>query len=131
LSATQPFSIVIRLADVSIPRSELEAALNLVLDRYETDPGRETSYAQIYIDEEADYWAAAHRTMLPLKDKLQTLTSARSIGALVLDAALPFRNNLVAVSTVVPSALARLAGQIGIDIEISIYLTQSADLADH
>jgi len=51
---------VIRLADVSIPRSELEAALNLVLDRYETDPGRETNYAQINIDEEADCWAAAY-----------------------------------------------------------------------
>jgi len=131
LSATQPFSIVIRLADVSIPRSELEAALNLVLDRYEIDPGGKTNYAQINIDEEADSWAAAYRVMLPLKDRLQALSSAGSIGALSLDAALPFRDNLIAVSTVVPSPLAQLAGQIGIDIEISIYLTQSPDLEYH
>jgi len=69
--------------------------------------------------------------MLPLKDKLRALSSAGSIGALSLDAALPFRDNLVAVSTVIPSPLAELAGQIGIDIEISIYLTQSADLVLH
>jgi len=131
LSAIQPFSIVIRLADVAIPRSELEAALNLVLDRYEIDPGRETNYAQINIDEEADCWAAAYQIMLPLKDKLQALSSAGSIGALSLDAALPFWDNLIAVSTVIPSPLAQLAGQIGIDIEISIYLTQSPDLAYH
>jgi hypothetical protein len=122
---------VIRLADVSIPRSELEAALNLILDRYDIDPGGKTNYAQINIDEEADCWAAAYRTMLPLKDKLQALSSAGSIGALSLDAALPFRDNLIAVSTVIPSPLAQLAGQIGIDIEISIYLTQSPDLAYH
>jgi hypothetical protein len=69
--------------------------------------------------------------MLPLKDRLQALSSAGSIGALSLDAALPFRDNLIAVSTVVPPPLAQLAGQIGIDIEISIYLMQSPDLADH
>jgi hypothetical protein len=77
---TQPFSIVIRIADVSIPRSELEAALGLAVDRYETTPERATSYAQIDIAEEADYWAAAHRLIQTIKGELQALSSAGSIG---------------------------------------------------
>jgi hypothetical protein len=92
-------SIVVRLADVSIARSELEAALNIALDRCEPDPRRETK--------------------------------AGSIGALSLDAALPFCDDLIAVSAVIPSPLAQLAGQIGIDIEISIYRTQSPNLTHH
>jgi hypothetical protein len=125
MSITQPISIVVRFTDVSIARSELEAALNLVLDRFEPHRGRQANYAQIYIAEEADYWAAAHRALLPLKDKLQALHSAGSIGALSIDAAVPFRDNLMATYMMIPSALAQLAGQIGIDIEISIYRTEA------
>lgn len=123
----QPMSIVIRIADVSIPRADLEAALNLAVDRYEIDRRGVTNYAQIYIGEEADYWAAAYRTMLQLTDKLQALSSAGSIGAISLDAALSFHDDLMAGSTVIPFRLAQLAGQTGIDIEISIYRTQSPD----
>jgi hypothetical protein len=125
----QPMSIVIRIADVSIPRADLEAALNLALDRYETGRRGVTNYAQINIEEEADYWAAASRTMLQLKDKLQALSSAGSIGAISLDAALSFHDDLMAGSTLIPSPLAYLAGQTGIDIEISVYRTQSPDEA--
>lgn len=125
----QPMSIVVRIADVSIRRSELETALNLVLDRYETDRRGVSNYAQIHIEDEVDYWAAAHRMLLQLKDKLQALSSAGSIGALSLDAALPFHDDLMAGSTVIPSALAQLTGEIGIDIEISIYRTENPDAA--
>lgn len=125
----QPMSIVIRIAGVLIPRADLEAALNLVLDRYETDRSGVTNFAQINIEEEADHWAAASRTMLQLKDKLQALSAAGSIGAISLDAAVSFHDDLMAGSTLIPSPLAYLAGQTGIDIEISVYRTQSPDEA--
>jgi len=123
----QPMSIVIPIANVVIPRADLEAALDLALDRSETDRKGIANFAQINIEEEADYWAAASRTMLQLKDKLRALSSAGSIGAISLDAALPFHDDLMAGSTVIPFRLAQLAGQMGIDIEISIYRTQSRD----
>jgi hypothetical protein len=125
----QPLSIVIRLTDVSIPQSELEATLGRALDRYEETSEHAKNYAQIDIDEEEDYWAAVHRFFQPMKDKLQALSSAGSIGALTIDAALPFRDGVMSASAVIPSALAQLAGQIGIDIQISIYRSSSPDSA--
>ena len=125
----QPMSIVIRIANVVIPRVDLEAALDLALDRYESDRKGLSNFAQINIEEEADYWAAASRTMLQLKDKLQALSSAGSIGAMSLDAGLLFHDDLMAGSILIPSRLAHLAGQTGIDIEISVYRSQSPDTA--
>jgi hypothetical protein len=121
----QPLSIVIRLTEVSISRSELEATLGCTLDRYEEASEHAKNYAQIDIDKEEDYWAAAHRFIQPMNDKLQALSSAGAVGALTIDAALPFRDGVMSASTVIPSALAQLAGQIGIDIEISIYRSNS------
>jgi hypothetical protein len=123
----QPMSIVIRISGVLIPRADLDAALNLTLDRYETDRSGVANHAQINIEEEADYWAAASRTMLQLKDKLRALSSSGSIGAMSLDAGLLFHDDLMAGSILIPSRLAHLAEQTGIDIEISVYRSQSPD----
>jgi hypothetical protein len=126
---TQPLSIVIRL-DVSIPRSALEAALGLVVDRYEPAAANATSYAQIDIAEEADYWAATHRLIWLIKDKLRVLSTAGSIKALSIDAAILFRDGAMSASALIPAAVAQLAGEIGIDIQISMYRTSSDDAAD-
>jgi hypothetical protein len=124
----QPFSIVIRL-NVSIPRSELEATLGLVVDRYEATTGSATSYAQIDIAEKTDYWAAAHRLIWLIKNKLQSLSTTGSIEATSIDAAFLFRDGFMSASALIPAAVAQLAGEIGIDIQISMYRSSDDDLA--
>jgi hypothetical protein len=99
----------------------LEAVLGLPLDRYEAVPGHAPNYAQIDIPEGADYWANAHRLLEPIHHKLEALRSNGSIASMSIDAALPLRNDALSASALIPAAFARLAGQAGIDLEISIY----------
>jgi hypothetical protein len=54
---SQPLTIVIRIPDVALSRSDLNASLGLQVDRYEASSGR--AYAQIDIADHGDQWAAA------------------------------------------------------------------------
>ncbi|GAB1716479.1 MAG: hypothetical protein NTAFB05_15210 [Nitrobacter sp.] len=119
--SVQPISIVVRLSDVTIARSELERTLGLVLDRYEKIPGRSTSYAQIDIPEADDYWSAALNHIRSIAPVLVPLVSNESIGSMCLDVAIPFHESAMAISSTFPSPLAEVAGSLGMDIEVSIY----------
>ena len=99
--------------------------MDLVLDRYEAQRVGAKNYAQVDVAEEADYWGAVYRVVLSLKNKLLALRSSGAIGSITIDAGFSFSDNLMAGSTVIPSAIAQLAGEIGIDIEISIYRTEA------
>ena len=57
MPSSQPLTIVIRIPDVSLSRSDLNASLGLQVDRYEASSGRE--HAQIDIADHGDKWAAA------------------------------------------------------------------------
>jgi hypothetical protein len=126
-----PLSIVIRLADVTITRPDLEAALDSLLDRYEPTRGHSVHYAQIDVVEGTDYWAGALSLIGKLNGKIQPLLANQSIGTLSLDVALPFNDGTMSASAVIPSALAEAAGKLGADIEISIYRTERFIFAEH
>jgi len=57
MPSSQPLTIVIRIPDVALSRSDLNASLGLQVDRYEASSGR--PYAQIDIADHGDKWAAA------------------------------------------------------------------------
>jgi len=57
MPSSQPLTIVIRIPDVALSRSDLNASLGLQVDRYEASSGR--AYAQIDIADHGDKWAAA------------------------------------------------------------------------
>jgi hypothetical protein len=57
MPSSQPLTIVIRIPDVALSRSDLNASLGLQVDRYEASSGR--PYAQIDIADPGDKWAAA------------------------------------------------------------------------
>jgi len=57
MPSSQPLTIVIRIPDVALSRSDLNASLGLQVDRYEASSGR--PYARIDIADHGDKWAAA------------------------------------------------------------------------
>ena len=59
MPSSLPLTIVIRIPDVALSRSDLNASLGLQVDRYEASSGR--PYAQIDMADHGDKWAAAFR----------------------------------------------------------------------
>jgi hypothetical protein len=123
--SVQPISIVVRLADVEIERSQLERSLGFVVDRYELARGHATAYAQIDIPEANDYWSAAFDRIRRMAPILSQFATNKSVGSMCLDVAIAFPDDVMSTSSVVPSSLAELAGGLGMDIELSIYRTAS------
>ena len=117
----QPLTIVVRIPDVSISRSDLHAALGKQVDRYEESGGR--AYAQIDIGGGGDQWAATADCVRSIQSAISRLLSDGSIGTPCLDIAMALSNSQLSKSLVVPAALARTAGEAGIDIELSVYRT--------
>ena len=76
----QPLSIVIRIPDVTLSRSDLETALGLPLDRYEQPTDHASGYAQIDIPDGQDQWAAAVDCVRSVRDPIQRLVSELGCG---------------------------------------------------
>lgn len=123
MAGRRPLCIVIRIPSTTLSRDELEAALRGRLSRYEPSGDGTSAYAQIDIADEPDAWAAALDCLQSAGDALRRLNADGRIKSPVLDIAVPFPSSLAATSLKVPAALAAVAGQAGISIEISIYCT--------
>jgi len=119
----QPLSIVIRIPDVTLSRVDLETALGLLLDRYEQPTDSGAGYAQIDIADDGDQWAAALDCVQSTHDPIQRLVSKSLIGSRCLDVAAGFPSSALSTSLTVPAGLAAVAGETGMDIDISIYRT--------
>jgi len=124
---SRPLSIVVRIYDVTISRSQLEAALGLTLDRYELTSGEATHYAQIDVAEETDYWSSTLNTLQALGHSVEPLVAAGAIGAPSIDVALALPEDVMWVSSTVPSTVAEAAGRLGMDIDLSIYRVGSPE----
>jgi hypothetical protein len=118
---SRPLSIVIRIYDVTISRPQLEAALGLTLDRDELTSGEATQYAQIDIADETDYWSSTLDTIEALGHSVEPLVAAGSIGSPSIDVALALPDDVMWVSSTIPSTVAEAAGRLGMDIDLSIY----------
>ena len=75
---SQPLTIVIRIPDVALSRSDLNASLGLQVDRYGASSGR--PYAQIDIADHGDKWAAALDLIQSMRAFIPGLVSGGAIG---------------------------------------------------
>jgi hypothetical protein len=121
---SQPIAIVVRIPNVTCTRFELEAALGCRVARFE--PTVTSSYAQLDIYEASDQWSEAAECIRAVSGIVEKLVSEGLIGRPSLDVALRFPSRFASTSASIPAGLAGAAGRAGMDINISIYLTEDA-----
>lgn len=125
----EPFAMALRLSGVSIAQNELETALRQLAVRYEAEDADNSFYAQIDVATDNPV-----RAILELADRsgptIAAMLDDRRIGKAVLDIAFDYPSEGEAMSARLPAhAAAAIAGH-GIDIEISVYLTDVEDDED-
>lgn len=129
MSQFEPFAMALRLSGVSIAQNELETALRQLAVRYEAEDADNSFYAQIDVATDNPV-----RAILELADRsgptIAAMLDDRRIGKAVLDIAFDYPSEGEAMSARLPAhAAAAIAGH-GIDIEISVYLTDVEDDED-
>ena len=122
MTGSLPLSVVIRIPDVSLSRSDLEASLGLQVDRYEASSG--LAYAQIDIADGEVQWAAALDCVRSIGPIIPRLVSESTIGRPCLDVAIGFPHSSLSKNLVIPAVLAAATGEAGIDVELSVYKTE-------
>ena len=109
MPSSQPLTIVIRIPDVALSRSDLNASLGLQVDRYEASSGR--PYARIDIADHGDKWAAALDLIQSIRAFIPGLVSGGAIGTPSLDVAMDFPHSSLSKSLTIPAQLAAAAGE--------------------
>jgi hypothetical protein len=122
MTNSQPLTIVIRIPDVALSRSDLNASLGLQIDRYEASSTR--AYAQIDIADSGDQWVAALDRIQSIRAVISRLVSEGLIGAPSLDVAMDFPHSSLSKSLTIPADLAAAAGEAGMDVQLSVYKTE-------
>jgi hypothetical protein len=120
----QPLSIVIRMPNVVLSRSDLDASLGLAVDRYEPSSDHTPGYAQIDIADDRDQWDAALACIQSIRAAIQELVSKDLIAAPNLDVAIGFPSTTMSKSLTIPASLTAAAGEAGMDIDLSVYQTE-------
>ena len=123
MPSSQPLTIVIRIPDVALSRSDLNASLGLQVDRYEASSGR--PYAQIDIADHGDKWAAALDLIQSIRAFMPGVVSGEgAIGTPSLDVAMAFPHSSLSKSLTIPAQLAAAAGEAGMEVQLSVYQTE-------
>lgn len=122
MSQFAPFAMALRLSGVTLPQSALDTRLRQLTSRYEPEDADESYYAQVDLRS-----ANPVRALLDFADRsgpaIAAMLDERSIGKAVLDIAFDYPEAGESMSARLPAhAAAAIAGH-GIDIEISVYLT--------
>jgi len=120
----QPLTIVIRIPNVVLSRSDLNASLGLAVDRYEPSCDHTPGYAQIDIADDRDQWDAALDCVQSIRASIQRLVTEGLIGAPILDVAMSFPCSSLSKSLTIPARLAAVAGETGMDVHLSVYQTK-------
>lgn len=115
---------VIRLLDVAVDRIALATALGVDVDRYEPSRGSLLSYAQVSMDGEFQ-WSSIADFLEKVGPRIRELIHQRMVGSAIMDVAIHFPSDKIAVSSKMPARIALLIGQNLIDLETSIYSTSS------
>lgn len=121
----QPLSIVIRIPNVRLSQSALATALGTPLHRYDEETASRPAYAQIDIPKAGDQWKAACKVIESISDAYDRLLSNKSVGVARLDIATTLPSSALSTSLTIPSLLAAAVGATGMEIDISIYRTES------
>ncbi|MGA7433297.1 MAG: hypothetical protein WBD33_18580 [Xanthobacteraceae bacterium] len=124
MAKSQPFSAVLRICDVAITRTALEAALQVKLDRFEVRDSGSAHYAQIAAP---CGWSAIVDWLLTIGPQISVLRKKGAIGPAIIDLAISFDADLASLSIDLPSYAAEAIGRHGIDIEFSVYRTTERD----
>ncbi|MBE7731932.1 hypothetical protein [Devosia faecipullorum] len=129
MSQFEPFAMALRLSGVSVPQPDLDRALKQLSVRYEPEDAADSFYAQIDV-------AVTNpvRALLELADRsgpaIAAMLDDRRIGKAVLDIAFDYPVEGESMSARLPAHAAAAIANYGIDIEISVYLTDVEDDED-
>jgi len=126
MSQFSPFAIALRLSGVTVPQKDLDVSLRQLSVRYEKEDAEDSFYAQIDVPANN-----AVRSLLELADRsgatIAAMLEDRRIGKAVLDIAFDYPEHGEAMSARLPAHVAAAIATHGIDIEISVYLTDVED----
>jgi hypothetical protein len=126
MSTFEPFAAALRLSGVSISQKELDTALKQTTVRFEPEDADNSHYAQIDIDVTNPV-----RALLDMSETsgatIAAMLADRRIGKAVLDIAFDYPSEGEAMSARLPAHAAAAIASHGIDIEISVYLTDVED----
>ena len=129
MSSFEPFAIALRLSGVTITQYELDAALKQLSVRFEPEDAENSHYAQVDIEVKNPV-----RALLELAERsgpaIAAMLEDRRIGKAVLDIAFDYPDDGEAMSARLPAHMAAAIAAYGIDIEISVYLTDVEDDED-
>jgi hypothetical protein len=122
MSQFAPFAIALRLSGVTVGQYDLDAALKQLSSRYEPEDAEGSFYAQVDVDT-----ANPVRALLELAERsgpaIAAMLDDRRIGKAVLDLAFDYPEHGEAMSARLPAHAAAAIASCGIDIEVSVYLT--------
>ncbi len=126
MSTFEPFAMALRLSGVTLKQAELDSALKQLSVRYEPEDADNSFYAQIDVPVENSV-----RAILDLGERsgatIAAMLDDRRIGKAVLDIAFDYPAEGEAMSARLPAHAAAAIASHGIDIEISVYLTDVED----
>ena len=122
MSQFSPFAMALRLSGVTIDQYALDAALKQLTSRYEPEDADGSFYAQVDVPVNNPV-----RALLELAERsgpaIAAMLEDRRIGKAVLDLAFDYPEHGEAMSTRLPAHVAAAIASHGIDIEVSVYLT--------
>lgn len=122
MSQFAPFAMALRLSGVTLKQTDLDMRLRQLTSRYEPEDAEDSFYAQVDLPV-----ANPVRALLDLADRsgpaLAAMLNERSIGKAVLDMAFDYPEEGEAMSARLPAHAAAAIASHGIDLEISVYLT--------
>ena len=119
MPSSQPLTIVIRIPDVALSRSDLNASLGLQVDRYEASSGR--PYAQIDIADHGDKSAAALDLIQSIRAFIPGLVSGGVDWNAELGRSYGLSHSSLSKSLTIPAQLAAAAGEAGMEVQLSVY----------
>jgi len=126
MSQFAPFAMALRLSGVTVDQYALDAALKQLTSRYEPEDAEASFYAQVDLPVTNPV-----RALLELAERsgpaIAAMLEDRRIGKAVLDIAFDYPDQGEAMSTRIPAHVAAAIGGHGIDIEVSVYLTDVED----
>jgi hypothetical protein len=126
VSQFAPFAMALRLSGVTLNQQDLDVALKQLTSRYEPEDAEQSFYAQVDVPVNNPVRALlelAERSGSPIAAMLED----RRIGKAVLDIAFDYPEHGEAMSARLPAHVASAIAGHGIDIEISVYLTDVED----
>jgi hypothetical protein len=120
-----PPEFVIRFGNVEMGQDELAKALGVKLDRYGASRQGSSQYAQISMNSDAIHWTEVAAFLDTVGATIKSLIDQHLIGSACIDFAVYAPTDTASISSTVPAEVALLAGQHQIEIETSVYLSDS------